>query len=110
MAGRFIGTGRCPIGCGSHKARYTLSKSDLAVGTCNTCNTQVFARSDRSDEVLRANIEHDADGKPVGGAPAPTPAPTPAPVAKNAPEPVPAPPPKPKKVIGWGLMAGTEVD
>jgi hypothetical protein len=115
MAGQSIGTGRCPIGCGSHKARYTVSKSLLAVGTCNTCNTQVFARSDRSDEVLRANITHDAEGKPVSGkAPAPAvdkaPAsPAAAPPARAEPPGEGEPPAPPKKrVIGWGILAGQE--
>ncbi len=60
-----IGTGRCPVGCGSEKARYTLSSKMLAVATCNACNCQVFARSDRSDEVLRANIRPAANDVPA---------------------------------------------
>lgn len=95
-----IGTGRCPIGCGSHKARYTLSAKNLAVGTCNACNCQVFARSDRSDELLRANIITDK--------PAPAPSdPTPAPAPQADPPADPVPPPQ-KKRIGWGILAGTE--
>jgi len=97
-----IGTGRCPIGCGSTKARYTLSAKKLTVGTCNSCNTQVFARSERSDEILRANIA------PAAGAPAPAPAP----VADPPPAPAPAadPPPAPaRKRISWGMFAGQEV-
>lgn len=80
-----IGVGRCPIGCGSTKARYTLSAKSLTVGTCNACNTQVFARSDRSDELLRANIRPASD-------PAPEPAPVSSPIAgKPDPEPTPEP-------------------
>jgi hypothetical protein len=93
-----IGVGRCPIGCGSTKARYTLSRKQLAVGTCNACNTQVFARSDRSDEVLRANIIK------ADPAPADPPAADPAP---SLPADPPADPPK-KKSIGWGMFRGLE--
>lgn len=93
-----IGTGRCPIGCGSTKARYTLSAKGLAVGTCNSCNAQVFARSERSDEVLRANIT-------PTHAPAPSADPAPTPVAPPAADP---PPASPRKTIGWGLLAGRE--
>ena len=92
-----IGAGRCPIGCGSTKARYTVSAKQLAVGTCNACNCQVFARSDRSDELLRANIIK-SDPAPADPAPAQPPAPA-----------LPADPPK-KKRIGWGIFAGQEVD
>lgn len=109
-----IGVGRCPIGCGSTKARYTLTVKNLACGTCNACNTQVFARSDRSDEVLRANI-----------IPATAPAPEPSPLAiaddaagpiadsddagQPAKPPAATPPPPPaKQTNGWGLLAYLE--
>lgn len=95
-----IGVGRCPVGCGSDKARYTLSAKQLAVGTCNACNCQVFARSDRSDEILRRNI------KPAA-APA-DPAPAPAPAADPPADPVPPAPEKPKRVHRWGVLAGVE--
>lgn len=94
-----IGTGRCPVGCGSAKARYTLSAKKLAVGTCNACNCQVFARSDRSDELLRANI--------VGAAPAPDAVPVDKPSAPAPDHPVADPAPvKPVRTHGWGLLAG----
>lgn len=93
-----IGTGRCPVGCGSTKARYTLSAKKLAVGTCNACNCQVFARSDRSDELLRANI-------------AAAPAPGPEPVVDKEPVPSPAPvqSPPPVRTYGWGMLRGRPV-
>lgn len=99
-----IGAGRCPIGCGSEKARYTLSAKKLAVGTCNACNTQVFARSDRSDEILRRNIKTEA-APPADPAPAPAPAVLPPPT-DPAPPPAPA---KPARKFGWGVLAGQEV-
>lgn len=90
MAG-LIGHGRCPIGCGSTKARYSHSTKDLVVVTCNACNFQGFARSDRSDELLRANIAPEADPPPP---PAATPAPPPAPTQA------------PKEKPGWGVLGG----
>jgi hypothetical protein len=96
-----IGVGRCPIGCGSTKARYTLSAKQLAVGTCNACNCQVFARSDRSDELLRANI--------TPSEPARSASPETAVVAITPADPAPAAPVT-KKRIGWGIFAGQEVD
>lgn len=99
-----IGTGRCPIGCGSTKARYTLTVKNLACGTCNACNTQVFARSDRSDEVLRANII------PAAAPAEPPPADTV--ITDDAGQPPvatpPPPPPPPKQTHGWGILAGLE--
>lgn len=82
-----LGTGRCPV-CGSVKARYTLSAKQLAVITCNACNFQGFARSEHSDEKLRALITPEA-------APAPAPAPVADPSPAPTPAPVPAPPPPP---------------
>lgn len=99
-----IGTGRCPIGCGSTKARYTLSAKGLPVGTCNSCNCQVFARSDRSDETLRAKIIPAA--APVDEPPA-DPVRETAPTEPPAPAPSPAPTPKPR-TYSWGILAGQE--
>lgn len=104
-----IGTGRCPIGCGSQKARYTLSAKSLTVGTCNSCNCQVFARSDRSDERLRANIIPEAAHvEEIPAEPAVTivhaddaPPPAAAPAAAD-------PQPKKTKKIGWGILADLE--
>ena len=51
-----IGMGTCPV-CASPKSHYTLSKKGLVCVTCNACNFQGFARSERSDEILRAKIK-----------------------------------------------------
>jgi hypothetical protein len=67
-----IGVGSCPV-CNSNRAHFTVSKKQLVCVTCNTCNIQIFARSDRSDELLRARIK---------------PAETPAPAATKQAEPV----------------------
>ncbi len=67
-----LGTGRCPV-CGSIKARYTLSAKGLAVITCNACNFQGFARSEHSDEKLRALITPEAAPAPPPPPPAPAP-------------------------------------
>lgn len=86
-----LGTGRCPV-CGSIKARYTLSAKGLAVITCNACNFQGFARSEHSDEKLRALITPEAaPAPPPAPAADPSPAPTPAPVPPPPPPPAPAP-------------------
>jgi hypothetical protein len=91
-----LGTGRCPV-CGSVKARYTLSAKQLAVVTCNACNFQGFARSEHSDERLRALITPEAvppAPAPADPAPAPVPAPEPAP-------PAPAPAPRRSSLMSW---------
>ncbi len=79
-----LGTGRCPV-CGSVKARYTLSSKQLAVVTCNACNFQGFARSEHSDERLRALITPEASPAPAPVDPPPAPAASPAPAAPAAP-------------------------
>jgi hypothetical protein len=60
---------------------------------------QVFARSERSDEILRTNMT-------------PATPPAPAPDADPVPgDPAPADPPEPqleKRVHGWGVLAGRE--
>ena len=48
-----IGRCRCPV-CSSDRARLRVSAKQLAYITCDSCNLQAFARSDRSDEKLRA--------------------------------------------------------
>lgn len=53
-----IGQGSCPV-CASPKARYTLSKKQLICVTCDACNVQIFARSDRSDQLLRVLVKPD---------------------------------------------------
>lgn len=97
MAGESVrlGTGRCPV-CASSKARYTLSAKGLSVITCNACNFQGFARSERSDELLRANIIPEV---PPAAAPAPAAA-----AADQAPAPAAPPAPKQPAGSGWGLM------
>lgn len=86
MAAELIGPARCPF-CGG-RARLSLAKSQFPVLTCNGCNSQAFARSDRSDTGFRALLI--ADAKPAP-APAPTPAPSPAPAPSTQPAPAPAP-------------------
>lgn len=83
-----IGPATCPLCRG--RARLSLSASQLPVLTCNGCNIQLFARSDRSDDLLRKLLIADADPAPAPApttspAPAPTPAPTPAPVRTEKP-------------------------
>lgn len=100
MAAEQIGRGKCPI-CGSGKARFSVSRSLLAVVTCNGCNFQGFARSDRSDELLRAHI---ATEKPEPD-PAPDPVRTEIEPPAPAPEPVrTAPPPAAPARMGWGVL------
>lgn len=97
MAAELIGRCRCPV-CKSDKARLSLAKSQLAVITCNGCNFQGFARSERSDELLRALIV---------AAPAAEPAPAPEPAPAKAEQLPPPPPPPPPKKPSWGLGAFT---
>lgn len=74
MAAEKIGDATCPL-CRAQGARVSLSKSGLTVLTCNACNLQLFSRSGRSDELVRALITK----------------PAPAPVAAPEPEPLPIP-------------------
>lgn len=106
MAAELIGLCRCPL-CRSDKARLTLAKTGLPVLTCNACNFQGFARSDRSDEAMRALLATE---------PAPTPAPAPADPPEPQPAPKPAEPPTPqhkpepapvkKPAFTWGAFPG----
>lgn len=100
MAAELIGRCLCPL-CRSDKARLSLAKTGLPVMTCNACNLQTFARSDRSDLLLRALLV--AEPKE---APAPDPAPTPktAPTAAAAQVPAPTPTTTPAQPIGWGIL------
>lgn len=99
--------------CKSDKARLTLAKSRLSVLTCNGCNFQGFARSDKSDELLRARLipegslaapapepVRETPPAPVRTAPAPINPPAPARTAPAEPAPVQAPT-RPT----WGLGA-----
>ena len=94
-----IGYARCPL-CESDKARLSVSKSNLAVLTCNACIVQVFARSDRADDLLRARLVPVAP--PVASvSPAPTIASVPVPDA-----------PKKKKGTGsaFDALLGLEIE
>lgn len=86
MAAEKIGDGRCPLCAGS--ARVSLSKSGLAVMTCNGCNMQLFTRSGRSDEMVRGLL------RPAeASAPLPAPIPLPVSIAPAVAPAVPAPAP-----------------
>lgn len=103
-----IGRCKCPV-CDSKTARLRVSAKQLAYVTCNSCNMQTFARSDRSDALLRAlhipePLEVVTEVAPALAAPpaAPTPA---APARAPAPKPTPAPEPAaPPPRMGWGLL------
>jgi hypothetical protein len=90
VAAEQIGRCKCPV-CSSTKAKLSLAKSQLCVITCNSCNFQGFARSDRSDELLRALMVSEAPADPPAGAP------TPAPVVTAPPAPAPGEQPT------WGI-------
>lgn len=90
MASELIGPARCPL-CGG-KARLGLAKTLLPVLTCNGCNIQLFARSDRSDTLLRGNLlapETAATTEPEK--PPARPAPASAPSVATTPKPEPDP-------------------
>lgn len=93
MAAETIGRCKCPL-CSSDRARLSLAKSKLSVITCNACNFQGFARSDRSDDKLRALLIAEPAAPPADDPPAP-PAPTAA-----APQPAPAT----RAPMGWGVL------
>lgn len=99
MSSLVVGPARCPL-CGG-TARLSVAKSQLGVLTMNCCNAQLFARSDRSDALLRGLVLPPE---------APVPAPAPAPAA-DATEPAgtpvrtePAAPSAARK--GFGLLGG----
>ena len=100
-----IGRCRCPV-CDSDRARLRVNTKQLAYVVCDACNLQVFARSDRSDEKLRAR--HIAEPATPDPAPAPTPAALPAPAAAPAPAhaaaPTPQPAPAAKPAMKWGAF------
>lgn len=98
-----IGRGACPV-CGNVKARFTFSIKKLACMTCNTCNVQIFARSDSSDEKLRAMVKEDKPAPaPAAQAPAATP---PAATAEKYPDPIakPADTAQNKQPKTWGFF------
>lgn len=76
MAAETIGRCTCPL-CRSDRARLSLAKSGLPVITCNACNFQGFARSDRSDAALRSLLVTEPESQPKF-VPAPAPEPMPA--------------------------------
>lgn len=86
-----IGRGRCPV-CAFGRARFAVSAKQLACMTCDGCNLQIFARSDRSDDMLRKLI---VPGLPVHEIEPKTPDPEPAP-------PIPTVPPRER--VGWGIL------
>src|SRR4051812_33956609 len=114
MAAVLIGLCACPL-CGSKRAKLTLAKSGLPVLTCNACNSQSFARSDRSDMLMRERlvpaekpaadpVREPAAPDPVQPKPAPQlGGPRAAPV-RTAPAPDPVPPaPAPAPASSWGF-------
>ena len=52
-AADIIGRCTCPV-CASDRASLRLSSRQLSYLLCNACNCQLFARSDNSDNRLRA--------------------------------------------------------
>lgn len=96
-AEREIGRCVCPV-CRSDRAHLRVSSKGLAYVVCNTCQVQAFARSDRSDELLRAM--HRPDAAAPAAAPAASPAPAP------AAEPTPTPTPDAPKARAWGWLGG----
>lgn len=98
MAAEKIGEARCPL-CGTGGARVSLSKAGLACLTCNGCNCQLFTRSGRSDELVRALI-----AKTPASAPEPAPAPTP-PTTPAAPAAAPTVPVAAPARRGFGFFA-----
>ena len=66
MAAEKIGPAKCPL-CGG-TASVSLSKARLCVLTCNGCNSQLFTRSDRSDELVRDLL---IKGRPAAPDPVP---------------------------------------
>lgn len=96
---KLIGHGVCPV-CSNTKARFTVSKKSLACMTCNACNSQIFARSDSSDEKLRSFIRPAAAPAAAPVVEPPAPKAEPAPAATT-----PTEKPKPKPAApGWGFL------
>ena len=101
MAAELIGVARCPL-CGG-RARLSLAKTNLPVMTMNCCNAQLFARSDRSDLLMRGLLHAPGEVAPEPVAtPASAPAPIVTPVRAETPEPVRTE--KPRATLFGGLM------
>lgn len=81
-----IGKAKCPL-CSSPRATVKLSTRGLACLTCLGCSCQIFARSERSDEALRACI---VGAKPAAAAAAPAAPEVKDGVREGEPAPVPA--------------------
>ncbi len=108
MAAERIGAARCPL-CSHNRARLSLSKSGLACLTCDGCNLQLFARSARSDDLLRRlHLPDQAPAAAAQPAPAPPSPPTPTTASKPAATPAPAPAPDVRQRPAWGFLSGIE--
>lgn len=92
-----LGLCRCPV-CDSRRASLRLSAKQLAYLVCDACNVQIFARSDRSDERLRASLI------PEAPAPAPVAAPVPAAPVAPATKPAQAPAMAAPAASPWGFF------
>lgn len=78
-----IGPATCPL-CQA-EALASVMKTRRVCITCNRCKVQLFARGDRSDELLRTFIVGALPAEPAAApAPAPVPAAKPAPAAAPA--------------------------
>lgn len=104
-----IGRCRCPV-CQSTSAHLRVSAKQLAYVVCNSCNVQILARSDRSDEKLRDFLINDRsttvdDSSSTNAKDAEKPAPKPADddKTKGSNKAVPPPPSAPAKKPGWGF-------
>ncbi len=95
---REIGRCTCPV-CKSDRARLRVSAKQLAYVVCNTCNAQVFGRSDRSDEALRALHIKEAPDTPQQPEPA-------KPVTAQAAPIEHAQPVVKKSAMSWGILGG----
>ena len=93
-----LGAARCPC-CDSRRAALRLSAKGLAYLVCNTCNVQIFARSERSDDLLRDLLIPAAPSAPevVMGSPSAPPKEVMGSPASPKPAPVPTPAPAPKR-------------
>jgi hypothetical protein len=97
MSEKEIGRCKCPL-CKSDKASVRLSAKQLPYIVCNACNAQMFARSDRSDALMRAAIVAQPAVELV-------PDPTPAAPAPGLPAWAVAGEP-PTRKMGWGVLGG----
>lgn len=94
-----VGKCRCPL-CRNEKAAVRVNVKQLAYIMCNACNTQIQARSERSDELIRALVLAAPAKEP---APAPEPKPAPVPVRTETAQPA---APAPASGMTWGVLRG----